>query len=49
MLTKEYYCSVNMERYIAAIIDHMNKGCSLQSLTKPAGRIKDTIDRYKNR
>lgn len=47
LLQKEYYCSVNMNRYIAAIIDTMNKGESLQALVKPATRIKETIMKYK--
>ena len=49
MLEKEYYLSVNMDRYIAAIIDTMNKGESMSNLTKPAARIKQTIENYKNR
>ncbi len=47
LLEKEYYCSVNMNRYIAAIIDTVNKGGSLQDLIKPAGRIRETIKNYK--
>ena len=47
LLEKEYYMSVNMGRYIAAIIDTMNKGESMQELSKPALRIKETIEKYK--
>lgn len=47
LLQKPYYCSVNMGRYIAAIIDTMNKGESLQAIIKPADRIKETIENYK--
>ena len=44
---KEYYLTVNMDRYIAALIDAMNRGESLQPLVKPAGRIKDVLDAYR--
>lgn len=47
LLEKEYYFSINMERYIAAIIDTINKGESLTKLTKPASRISETIRNYK--
>ena len=49
LLQKEYYMSIHMERYIAAIIDTMNNGLSMSELTKPAGRIKRTVENYKNR
>ena len=48
LLAKDYYFSINMERYIAAIIDTLNKGASLEKLTKPADRIIETIRIYKN-
>ena len=47
LLQKPYYCSVKMGRYIAAIIDTMNKGNSLRAIVKPADRIKETIENYK--
>ncbi len=47
LLKREYYFSVSMNRYIAAIIDTMNKGEALNSLTKPALRITDMINSYK--
>ena len=47
LLAKKYYFSVNMERYIAAIIDTLNKGTSLEKLTKPAERIVQTVNTYK--
>jgi ribose-phosphate pyrophosphokinase len=36
-----------MGRYIAAIIDTINKGDSLHAIIKPADRIKQTIEYYK--
>lgn len=47
LLHKEYYFSVNMERYIAAIIDTMNRGESMQEITRPAHRIQEMIKLYK--
>lgn len=47
ILNRPYYFSVNMNRYIAAIIDTMNRGGSLEELMKPAGRIRGMIDLYK--
>ncbi|MCR5403607.1 MAG: ribose-phosphate pyrophosphokinase [Butyrivibrio sp.] len=47
LLQKEYYFSVNMGRYIAAIIDTMNKGNSMQNISKPAMRIRDTVANYR--
>ena len=38
-----------MNRYIAAIIDTMNKGKTLSSLTRPALKIRDMIENYKKK
>lgn len=47
LLEREWYYSVHMDRYLAAIIDTLNKGGSMQDLVKPAGRIKDALSRYR--
>lgn len=44
---KPWYFSVEMNRYVAAIIDTLNKGNSLQELIRPAGRIKELVTLYK--
>ncbi len=44
---KEWYYSVGMNRYVAAIIDTLNKGNSLEELIRPAGRIKELLTIYK--
>ena len=49
LLEREYYISVNMNRYVAAIIDTLNKGETLSELVKPAGRIKKVIDIYRKK
>ena len=43
---RPWYCTVNMERYIAALIDTLNKGETLQDILKPAGRIRQMLDLY---
>lgn len=48
LLEKEYYYSVNMNRYVAAIIDTLNKNEPMHSLVKPENRIKETIENYKS-
>ena len=49
LLKKDYYYGVSMNRYIAAIIDTMNKGKTLSSLTRPALKIRDMIENYKKK
>ncbi|MCR5664102.1 MAG: ribose-phosphate pyrophosphokinase [Oscillospiraceae bacterium] len=44
---REWYFSVNMDRYLAALIDTLNKGETLEKLIKPAERIKQMLDLYK--
>ena len=46
LLEKPWYCTVNMGRYIAAIIDTLHRGDSLQELTKPASRIREMLSLY---
>ena len=44
---REWYFSVNMDRYIAALIDTANRSETLNDLLKPAGRIHQMLDLYK--
>ncbi len=44
---KPWYCSVEVHPYIAAIIDSMNMGKTLQDLVHPAIRIKEAIALYR--
>ena len=44
---RKWYCSVNMDRYIAALIDTANRSETLNDLLKPAGRIRQMLDLYK--
>ena len=45
---REWYFSVNMDRYIAALIDTLNRGMTIQNLIKPAGRIREVISLYRH-
>lgn len=47
LLEKPWYCSVEVHPYIAAIIDSMNRGKTLQDLVHPAIRIKEAIALYR--
>jgi ribose-phosphate pyrophosphokinase len=49
LLEKPYYLSVNMNRYIAAIIDTLHNNGSMQALLKPADRIRKTIRNYQDK
>ena len=49
LLEREWYYSVKMGRYIAALIDTINRGETLQELTKPEYRIQQMIRLYQNR
>ena len=44
---KKWYYSVNMDRYIAALIDTLNRGESMEPLIRPAERIEEMIRLYR--
>lgn len=46
LLTKPWYYSVGLNRYVAALIDTLNKGESLGELIRPAKRMKEMIELY---
>ena len=43
---KEWYTSVRMSRYIAALIDSLSEGRSLKEMIRPEKRIRETIQKY---
>lgn len=47
LLSRDYYYSVHMDRYIAALIDTLNKGETIQDLIKPANRIHRALELYR--
>lgn len=44
--SRPWYFSVNIDRYIAALIDTMNRGETIQELIKPARRIGEMLELY---
>ena len=47
LLEREYYFSVKMDRYIAALIDTLNRGETIHDLTRPAERIREMVNLYR--
>ena len=48
LLTKPYYTSVDMSKYIALIIDNLNHDDSLSELLNPTRRINRVLEKYRN-
>ena len=46
LLSREWYCSVNMSKYIALLVDTLNYDNSISKLLDPADRIKNVVDKY---
>ena len=46
LLSRPYYFSVHMDRYIAAMIDTLNKSESITEIIKPAHRIQQALELY---
>ena len=46
LLSREWYCSVNMSKYIALLVDTLNKDNSISSLLDPVDRIKNIVSKY---
>ncbi len=44
---RDWYVSVNMDRYIAALIDTANRGETLHDLLKPGAKIRQTLELYR--
>ncbi len=47
LLEKEWYCNVNMAKYIALLIDTLNCDNSISNLLNPIDRIKNCVAKYK--
>ena len=47
LLSRDYYTSVDMSKYIALIIDNLNHDASLSELLNPTGRINRLLKRYR--
>lgn len=46
LLSREWYCSVNMSKYIALLINTLNNDNSISGLLDPADRIKKVVAKY---
>ncbi len=46
LLSREWYVSVNMSKYIALIVDTLNNDNSISTLLDPADRIKKIVAKY---
>ena len=46
---REWYFSVNMDRYIAALVDRVNRGETLADLLRPEDRIREMLELYRNK
>ena len=49
LLSREWYCSVNMSKYIALIVDTLNHDNSISSLLDPVDRIKKIVAKYQDK
>ena len=47
LLSKPYYISADMSKYIAYIIDTLNKDNSISDLLNPVKKIHTLLDKYK--
>ena len=46
LLSREWYVNVNMSKYIALLVETLNKDNSISSLLDPADRIKKIVAKY---
>ncbi|MBQ3058047.1 MAG: ribose-phosphate pyrophosphokinase [Clostridia bacterium] len=49
LLSREWYCSVNMSKYIALLIETLNYDNSISKLLDPVDRIHKIVDEYKSK
>lgn len=47
LLTKEWYCEVNMCKYVAYLIDTLNHDMTISGLLDPVKRIHNLVERHK--
>lgn len=46
LLSRDWYCSVNMSKYIALLVDTLNNDNSISKLLDPADKIKAAVAKY---
>lgn len=47
LLSRDWYISADMSKYIALLIDHLNHDASISEILDPFDRIRDRIDEYR--
>ena len=48
LLSKEWYCEVNMCKYVSYIIDTLNHDNSISGLLNPVQRIHNVVEKHKS-
>ncbi len=49
LLSREWYISADMSKYIALLIDHLNHDASISKILDPTDRIQDRINEYREK
>lgn len=49
LLSKDWYISADMSKYIALLIDHLNHDASISEILDPTDRIQDRIQEYRQK
>ena len=47
LLSRPYYISVDLSKYVALLIDNLNHDISISSLLDPTDRINNVVNLYK--
>ena len=48
ILSREWFCSVNMSKYVSYLIDTINRDDSISDLLNPVKKIHNMLDKYNN-
>ena len=48
ILSREWFCSVNMSKYVSYLIDTINRDASISDLLNPVKKIHNLLDKYNN-
>lgn len=49
LLSRDWYISADMSKYIALLIDHLNHDASISDILDPTDRIQDRINEYREK
>lgn len=49
LLSRDWYISADMSKYIALLIDHLNHDASISDILDPTDRIQDRINEYRSK